>query len=138
VGAGRDAGNLSFGHLRKYHWLGKPAGVDKEGTMLVELSITPLGGDIDLSGEIAKALELIYTSGLPYQLTATATLIEGERDEVMPLVRQCHERVSELSPHVITTIKIEDDAGERNKLMRSVASVEEKVGRPLKRAVSKT
>ena len=99
--------------------------------MLVELSIMPLGGNSHLSGEIAKALDLIDSSGLRYQLTATATLIEGEWDEVMPLIRRCHERMRESSSHIITTIKIEDDAGEQNKIRRNVASVEEKVGRPL-------
>jgi uncharacterized protein (TIGR00106 family) len=100
--------------------------------MLVELSITPLGGDKHVSAEIAKALELIDGSGLPYQLTASATLIEGEWDEVMPLIRDCHERVRRLSPHVITHIKIEDDEGERNKLTGNIASVEKKLGRPLR------
>jgi uncharacterized protein (TIGR00106 family) len=100
--------------------------------MLVELSIMPLGGDTHVSAEIAKALELIDGSGLPYQLTASATLIEGDWDEVMPLIRHCHERIRRLSPHVITHIKIEDDEGERNKLTSNVTSVEEKVGRPLK------
>jgi uncharacterized protein (TIGR00106 family) len=100
--------------------------------MLVELSIVPLGGDKHVSGEIAKALELIDGSGLPYQLTASATLIEGEWDEVMPLIRHCHERVRKLSPHVITHIKIEDDEGERNKIMSNVTSVEQKLGRSLR------
>jgi uncharacterized protein (TIGR00106 family) len=100
--------------------------------MLVELSIMPLGGGPHVSGEIARALELIDSSGLPYQLTASATLIEGEWDEVMPLIRRCHERIRSFSPHVITHIKIEDDDGERNKLTRNVSSVEEKLGRPLK------
>ncbi len=103
--------------------------------MLVELSIMPLGGNSHLSGEIAKALDLIDSSGLQYQLTASATLIEGEWDEVMPVIRRCHERMRESSSHIITYIKIEDDAGENNKLRRNVASVEEKVGRPLKSAV---
>jgi uncharacterized protein (TIGR00106 family) len=100
--------------------------------MLVELSIMPLGGDKHVSGELAKALELIDGSGLPYQLTASATLIEGEWDEVMPLIRHCHERVRRMSPHVVTHIKIEDDEGERGKLTSNVTSVEEKLGRPLK------
>jgi uncharacterized protein (TIGR00106 family) len=100
--------------------------------MLVELSIMPLGGDKHVSAEIAKALELIDGSGLPYQLTASATLIEGEWDEVMPLIRHCHERVRRLSPHVVTHIKIEDDEGEGNKLTTNVTSVEEKLGRPLR------
>jgi uncharacterized protein (TIGR00106 family) len=104
--------------------------------MLVELSIMPLGGNSHLSGEIAKALDLIDSSGLRYQLTATATLIEGEWDEVLPLIKRCHERMRESSSHIITNIKIEDDAGELNKLRRNVASVEEKVGRPLKSTVA--
>ena len=105
--------------------------------MLFELSITPLGGDTHLSEELAKVLELIDASGLPYQLTATATLIEGEWDAVMQLVRQCHERMREFSPHVITSIKIEDEAGEHHKLTANVASVEEKVGHPLRRLVGR-
>jgi uncharacterized protein (TIGR00106 family) len=101
--------------------------------MLVELSIIPLGGDTHLSDEIAEALKIIDASGLPYQLTPAGTCIEGEWDEVIPLIRQCHNRVREMSPHVITMIKIEDDQGKRDKLTRNVASVEEKVGRKLGR-----
>src|SRR5687767_6519462 len=101
--------------------------------MLVELSIVPVGHNAHMSGELAKALQLVDASGLPYQLTPSGTCIEGEWDEVMALVRQCHERVRKTSPHVITTIKVEDDEGERHKLARNVASVEEKVGHPLKK-----
>ena len=101
--------------------------------MLVELSIIPLGGDAHLSDEIAEALKIIDASGLPYQLTPAGTCIEGEWDELIPLIRQCHNRVREMAPHVITMIKIEDDQGERDKLTRNVASVEEKVGRKLGR-----
>lgn len=102
--------------------------------MLAELNIMPLGGDSHLSDELAKVLRLIDASGLPYQLTASATLIEGEWEEVMPLIRECHERVCELSPHVVTTIRIEEDSGEHDKLTRNVISVEEKVGHPLRSA----
>lgn len=101
--------------------------------MLAELSIIPLGADIHLSNEIAEALKIIDASGLPYQLTPAGTCIEGEWEEVMSLIRQCHNRVREISPHVITMIKIEDDQGERDKLTRNVASVEEKVGHRLSR-----
>ena len=101
--------------------------------MLVELSIIPLGGDTHVSGEIAEALKIVDASGLPYLLTPSGTCIEGEWDEVMTLVRRCHDRVRELTPHVITMVKIEDEEGARDKLTRNVASVEEKVGRTLKR-----
>ncbi len=102
--------------------------------MLFDFSIIPIGGDVHISDEIAEALKLIDSSGFPYQLTPTGTCIEGEWEEVMTLIRRCHERVRQMSPHVITSIKVEDDAGEHNKLTRNVASVEEKVGHELKKA----
>jgi uncharacterized protein (TIGR00106 family) len=103
----------------------------KEIAMLVELSIVPVGGDAHLSDEIAEVLKIIDVSGLPYQLTPTGTCLEGEWEEVMSVVRQCHSRARERSPHVMTWIKIEDDEGETNKLTRNIVSVEEKAGRSL-------
>jgi uncharacterized protein (TIGR00106 family) len=99
--------------------------------MLVELSIIPVGGGARISDEIAAALEVVDESGLPYQLTPSGTCIEGGWDEVMELVRRCHERVREGSTHVFTTIRIEDEEGASDKLTRNVTSVEEKVGRRL-------
>jgi uncharacterized protein (TIGR00106 family) len=102
--------------------------------MLVEFSLLPLlGNNSHLSAELAKALQLIHASGLPYELTPSGTCVEGEWDQVLPLIRQCHERARKTSPHVITIIKIEDEEGERHKLTRNVTSLEEKVGHPLRR-----
>ena len=98
--------------------------------MLAELSIIPVGGSVHSSSELAKALKLVEESGLPYQFTPTGTCIEGEWDKVMPLIRQCHDRIRKGSSHV-TFIKIEDDEGERNKLARNVTSVEDKLGHTL-------
>lgn len=101
--------------------------------MLVELTIIPVGRDSHTSAELAEVLKLIDESGLPYELTPSATCIEGMWSEVMPLVRLCHERVLAHCSHVVTNIKIEDD-GATGKLITNVASVEEKAGRPLHRA----
>ena len=99
--------------------------------MLAELSIIPVGEGTHISEQIAIALKFVDASGLPYQLTPSGTCIEGEWDQVMSVIRQCHERVRSISPHVITLIKIEDDEEERNKLTQNVTSVQEKVSRPL-------
>lgn len=106
--------------------------------MLVELSILPLGGDTHLSDEIAEVVKLVDESGLPYQLTPSGTCIEGEWDEVMTLVRRCHDRARGFSPHVITTLQIEDEEGATDKLARNVSSVEEKVGRRLGRTTRRS
>ena len=104
--------------------------------MLFELSVLPLGTDAHLSDEIAEVVKVVEASGLPYQVTPTATCIEGEWDEVMPVIQQCHLRARELSPHVVTMLKIEDDEDSVNKLIHNVASVEEKVGHVLPKGPS--
>ena len=101
--------------------------------MLVELTIIPVGTGSHLSGQLAEALKIVDASGLRYQLTPAGTCIEGDWDEVMPVIRQCHEKIRERTPHVVTSIRIEDEEGERNMLKRNVSSVEEKVGKPLRR-----
>lgn len=98
--------------------------------MLVEFSIIPVGGDGHTSGLLAEALKLVAASGLAYQLTPSGTCVEGGWDEVMAVVRRCHERVRLDCPHVVTTVKLEDDAGETNNLRQNVASVEQKAGVP--------
>lgn len=95
--------------------------------MLVNLSITPLSGHTHMSDELAEVVRLIDESGLPYQLTPTGTVIEGEWAEVMKLVEQCHVKARENAPHVITNIKIEDEEGAENKLSENVESVQEKI-----------
>ena len=51
----------------------------------------------------------------------------------MPTVQACHQAARRHTTHVITLIKVEDDAGERNKIRTNVDSVEGKVGRNLER-----
>ncbi len=106
--------------------------------MLIGLSIIPLRGGEHASDELVEVLRLVDESGLAYQLTPTATCIEGTWDEVMPLVKRCHERVREMSAHVVTTIKIEDEEGASNKLTSNVRSIEERIGRKLGRSSRNT
>ena len=59
--------------------------------------------------------------------------MEGEWDDIVRVVHQCHERARGVSAHVLTTITIEDERGAQDKLASNVASLEEKLGRKLKR-----
>jgi uncharacterized protein (TIGR00106 family) len=103
--------------------------------MLIEFRIVPVGRDAHTSGEIAEAIRVLDDAGLPYRLMPSATCVEGEWEEVMPVIQRCHARVREMSPHVITSITIEDDEDGGNKLERNVASVEEKLGHAAGRAL---
>lgn len=101
--------------------------------MLIELSINPLGRGSHLSHELADILKIVDESGLRYCLTPFGTCIEGEWDEVMSVVKRCHEQARRGSRHVMTTVSIEDEAGATDKLNQNVISVERALGHELKR-----
>ena len=101
--------------------------------MLIELSINPLGRGTHLSKDLGEILRLVDDSGLRYGLTPLGTCIEGEWDQVMALIKSCHGHARTLSPHVFTTLRIEDEEGATNKIQENVISVVRAAGRSLKR-----
>lgn len=101
--------------------------------MLAELSINPLGRGTHLSHDLAEILKIVDSSGLRYSLTPCGTCIEGDWDEVMALVKLCHEQARTRSSHVMTTVRIEDEAGATDKITENIASVERALGHQLKR-----
>lgn len=101
--------------------------------MVVEFSIIPLGRGESLSAEVARVLDLVDRSGLPYQLTAMGTIVEGDWDEVFGLIKRCHEAVRGSSGRVSTRIVVDDRVSAKGRLSGKVASVERALGRPLKK-----
>jgi uncharacterized protein (TIGR00106 family) len=97
--------------------------------MLVELSVLPLGAGAEMKMPVAQVVDMIDKSGLPYQLTATSTIIEGEWDEVMPLVKQCLDNVRRTAPRVVATLKIDDEQGASGQLEANVRAVQELIGK---------
>lgn len=104
----------------------------KSSTLLVELSVMPIGRNPHTSPLLANILDDIAKSGLPYQLTPTGTCIQGTWDEVMPVIKACHKRAAAWAPHVVTMIRIEQDAHTMEPLSRYPESVDEKTDRPLR------
>jgi uncharacterized protein (TIGR00106 family) len=101
--------------------------------MLAEFSVVPIGKDVSLSRYVAKSLDLIDKSGLSYRINPMGTVVEGSWEEVMGLIKKCHDTLLEDSERLLTTIKIDDRKGVTNALEKKVKSVEEKVGRELKK-----
>lgn len=105
--------------------------------MLVELTINPLGRGTHLSKDLAEILNIVDASGLPYCLTPFGTCIEGDWDQVMDLVKQCHAHAKSSSPHVMTSIRIEDEDRAINKIEENIAAVERLAGHKLSRLAHK-
>lgn len=100
--------------------------------MLVEFSIVPSGKEESLSRYVAKVLDLVDKSGLDYRLTPMDTVVEGEWDEIFPLIKKCHDLMREHSRRVITSIKIDDREGAKGRLEGKKQSVEMVLERKLK------
>ena len=100
--------------------------------VLLEFSIAPTGQGESLSAHVARVLDLIDKSGLPYQLTPMGTILEGEWAQVMGVVTQCFELLAAEFPRVGVQIKVDYRAGPAGRLKAKTAKVEQHLGRKLK------
>jgi len=96
--------------------------------MLVEFSIVPIGKGEHVSDYVAEVIKIVAESGLDYRLHAMGTNVEGPWDEVMALIKRCHDAVAARCDRVYTQIKIDDFKGRTSALNAKIAVVEEKAG----------
>lgn len=101
--------------------------------MLVEFSIVPIGIGSSIGDQLAEVLNIVDTSGLPYKVNPMGTVVEGEWDEIMKLIKKCHRKVMKTSERAITTISIDDRKGTSNRLEAKVKSIERRLGKSLKK-----
>jgi uncharacterized protein (TIGR00106 family) len=103
------------------------------GFMLASFAVVPMGIEGGVKELVAEALAIVDASGLPYQLGAMSTTIEGEPGAVMEVILGCHRRVLELAPRVLTSITIDERKGAAGRLTGKVKDVEEVLGKRLGR-----
>lgn len=101
--------------------------------MLLELSVIPLGRGRSISADVADLLKIIDASGLDYRVTAAGTILEGTWDQLMDVARKCHTEMRRKTERVVTFMKLDDYEERTGRLTAAVASVEQKVGKPLKK-----
>jgi len=78
--------------------------------VVCSITVVPLGTKSpSLSQYVAASLQVLEESGLKYQLTPMATVIEGELDAVLTLAAKMHSSLfSDEVVRVSTTIKIDE------------------------------
>lgn len=103
--------------------------------MLAELEVIPIGTKTaSLSKLLAEVAKLVDQSGLDYRVGPMGTVIEGEWDRVMNLVKQCHQVILRSSDRVMTSVKIDDRKDKPGpRILQKVQSLETATGRVLKR-----
>ncbi len=101
--------------------------------MVVNFSIVPIGKGSSLSIQIAEVLKIVDKSGINYKLHAMGTILEGDWDKILKLIKKCHKKILKNSDRVLTTITIDDRKGKTNRIVGKVQSVERKMGKKSKK-----
>jgi uncharacterized protein (TIGR00106 family) len=93
------------------------------------LTITPLGtGTTSVSHYVAGVEKILEATKLKSQLTAMGTIIEGDLDEILAVVRRMHEHPFTMgAARVSTLLKIDDRRDKEHSIGSKMRSVAEKL-----------
>ncbi len=95
------------------------------------ISVVPVGtGSTSVSPYVARCHEILAgQSGVKYQLTPMATILEGELDRLFEVIAELH-RVpfGEGAKRVLTTIVIDDRTDKALSMEGKIGSVEKRLG----------
>lgn len=95
---------------------------------IVELSIVPLGVGAGVSSFVAGAIRVLEKSALKYELTAMGTIISGDLDDILGVIRKMHESCFDAGAvRVLTQIRIDDRRDRESSIERKIRSVREKL-----------
>ncbi len=96
---------------------------------VVFLTITPLGtATPSVSRYVAGVERILRETKLTHQLTAMGTIIEGDLDEILAVVRRMHEHpFAQGAVRVSTSLRIDDRRDKEHTIAGKMRSVEEKL-----------
>jgi uncharacterized protein (TIGR00106 family) len=99
--------------------------------LLAEISLSPLDKGTSLAVHVARCLDVVDRSGLPYRLGPMGTTVEGEWKEVMAVLEACFESLAEDCDRVSVHLKGDWRRGAAGRLTAKVEAVERILGRKL-------
>ena len=102
-------------------------------SVMVEFSVVPVGKGASLSREGSSVLKIVAESGVNYKANPMGTVLEGSWEEVMGVVKKCHDEVMKGAERAVTSIKIDDRIGKDARIEKKLESVEQKLGKKLNR-----
>lgn len=96
--------------------------------VLLELSMFPVDKGESLSPYVARVLRIVAQSGVSYRLNSMGTVLEGEWEEVMSVIKACHQELERDCHRISTCIRIDYRAGKARRMDAKVTSVEQRLG----------
>jgi len=99
--------------------------------LMVEVSMFPVDKGESLSAYVGRVLSIIDTSGLAYRINPMGTVIEGEWDKVMGVIKKCHAALEKDCSRISTSIKIDYRKGKKRRMDAKIESINQKIGKAL-------
>jgi len=93
----------------------------------------PLDKGERVSKYVAKLIDLVDRSGLPYQSTSMSTIVEGSWEKIFSLIKKCHHTLKKESNRIYVVITIDDRKGAKSRLKGKVRSIEKILKREIKK-----
>jgi uncharacterized protein (TIGR00106 family) len=93
---------------------------------LLEISIVPVGTDTpSISLQVTNAVRIIEEKDLKYEVTPTATVLEGDIDDLWEVAKEIHQTALEGGPErIVTTITIDHRTDKQMDMEQQINKVE--------------
>lgn len=96
--------------------------------VMIDICIVPLGVGVSVSEYVAACQKIFDEADLSHQMHAYGTNVEGDWDEVMLAVKQCHEIVHEMgAPRITTSMRLGTRIDREQTMQDKVDSVQSKL-----------
>jgi len=96
--------------------------------VIVDLCVIPIGSGVSVSNEIAEVQKILRGSGLHTQMHAYGTNIEGEWDDVMRVIKKCHETLhAQGVARISSSLKIGTRTDKVQSMKDKITAVESKL-----------
>ncbi len=96
--------------------------------VIVDFCVVPIGVGVSLGSYIAVCEKILIRAGLKTHLHGYGTNVEGEWDDVMRAIKECHETLHQMGvPRISTTVRLGTRTDREQTIEDKIKSVEEKL-----------
>lgn len=97
--------------------------------VLVDICVIPMGVGLSVSDYVVECENIFKAAGLSHQLHSYGTNVEGEWDDVMAAIKQCHEKLHDMgAPRINSSIRMGTRTDREQSMQDKIDSVTAKMG----------
>ena len=96
--------------------------------VIADICVVPIGVGVSLGSYIAACEKILIKAGLKTQLHGYGTNVEGEWDQVMQAIKECHEKLHGMGvPRISSTVRLGTRIDREQTIEDKIRSVREKM-----------